>query len=765
MSTLAAVALGRPLVLAGILQLVCLLTSVSTGFHAWREVTAILAIFVPVIPRNLTVVAVIALTTGHLYFHKNQGSPAEAAVRLALDGAAIHIPPTPARLEMIRPFGRAWTSTATLLQPAPIDAGRTIFQLPRGTLIAIQGHTSPPEPWSTLLLSGSAGLPETSRNPGEWNPRAQLREKGVRIELHLNRLLPQPVAVEPPLWIRLNTALSNTIQPTHSVDDEPLQLIRSSLLGASGDALSAIISDFRATGTLHLFAVSGMNIAVLAAIVRLLVRPLGSLHVGGLFIAALAITLYAVATGLAPSCQRALVMALLPLLATQLNRPITLLNTLAASFVLLALIDPNMVFQTGFQLSVALVLGLATLTPCVTTLLEPDAKRQIIPETLLPFKAKARRASHKLMATFVAVSLTATITSLPWSVLAFRQVALHAPLVNLAAVPIANLQMVGAFIAILFAPFPNLSRRITDLNIHNARLLAAIVRCGARIPGTLLIPTPETRGADFVLLDEPGACVSLLGPPRHATLVNTGSENHFRSSVSRAVQSYGCNALDSVILTTGDSAHLGGAVALLEKTPPKGWMMPATTDRSTHHRHLREWMEARQISKRFLLAPTTFVLGDESTLQCLHPRAHFNATNAADNSAVLRWNTRGTRILFTGPAGFSTEHLLANLDSESVQADIWFKGLHPKDISGTATLFERIRPKVVVLNRNPYRASDPSVAALRALCRAKGTPLLEMENTGAIIGRIKETEIQLTPYLEPSRPLVIPINAQRFGKK
>jgi ComEC/Rec2-related protein len=753
------------MVLAGVLQIFCVLLTSSKGFHAWREVTALLAIFTPTIPRHLVAIGMIAITTGHLHFHHHQGSAIQAAVTLITSGSSVSLPPTPVLLETVRPFGRAWTSTATLLTPALVQSRPTPIRLPRGTVIAVQGHTAPPKPWSSVLLSGPALLPETSRNPGEWDPRAQLREKGIHMEVHLHRLNPLPIAPSPPLWVRLNAALTDAIQPTRGSDDEPLQLIRSSLVGASGDALHSIINDFRATGTLHLFAVSGMNIAILASIIQILIRPLGGIHWGGALLASLAITLYAIATGLAPSCQRALVMALLPLIATQLRRPTTLLDTLAAAFVILLVIDSHILFQVGFQLSVALVAGLAVVSPAIASRLEPDGRKQLIPENLLSRKEKVKRATLKSLAATVAVALTATLTSLPWSVLIFRQIPLHGPLINLAAVPIANLQMIGAFAAILFAPLPAVSRRITDLNLHNARLLARIVRFGARIPATVFIPSPETRGSDFILLDQPGACVSILGPARHATLVNTGSETHFRSSVSRALQSFGCSAPETVILTTGDSAHLGGAIPLLEKAPPIWWATPATADRSTHHRYLREWMDARHLAKRFLVAPTTFMLGDESTLQCLHPGPQFNATTAADNSAVLRWNKKGARLLLTGPAGFSTEQILSQLNEDALNADLWFKGLHPRDISGSATLLERINPKVVVLNRNPYRSSDPSVAALRTLCRARGIPLLEMESTGAIIGRITKTHLHLTPYLNPENPLVIPLAPQRFGKK
>jgi ComEC/Rec2-related protein len=530
--------------------------------------------------------------------------------------------------------------------------------------------------------------------------------------------------------------------------------------------LGSVIRDFRATGTLHLFAVSGMNIAVLAIITRILVRPIGLISPIGITFSVICITIYAIATRLAPSCQRALLMAIIPLLAPLARRPSTLLDTLTATVAFLLAINPNMLFDIGFQLSVALVVGLASISPILSNPIRPDPKQQLIPETLLSARHRFIRAAHCAMADSIGIAVTASMVSLPWSIFVFRQIPLHAPLINLVAVPLANLQLVGAFAAILFAPIPSVSRRITDANLHVARSLATVVRWGAKIPkATLIVPTPALKGADFLFLDVPSVCVALLGNPNGSTLVNTGSETNFRAIVARALTAHGTVAPHSVLLTTGDSAHLGGAVALLESSPPSAWYLPSVADRSPHHRHLREWLDARGIPKRFLLAPNTFQLPDASRITCLHPPNGFHASSAADNATVLLWEKRGTRILLTGTAGFVTEQRLTKLPRENVRADIWFKGLHPRDVSGSPTLLEHIDPRVMVLNRNPYRASDPSVTSLRNLCASRGTALLEMDATGAIVGSISAQAVKLTPFRGGEPYIEIPIEPQRFGRK
>ena len=110
MSSFDAFVLRHPMVLTGILQAAFLLFSVATHFHGWREVTAFLAMFIPRVPRHLIAIGLLAITTSHLHFHRNQGSMIQAAVAIISKGGHLNLPPTPALLENVRPFVSQLTS-------------------------------------------------------------------------------------------------------------------------------------------------------------------------------------------------------------------------------------------------------------------------------------------------------------------------------------------------------------------------------------------------------------------------------------------------------------------------------------------------------------------------------------------------------------------------------------------------------------------------------------------------------------------------------
>lgn len=115
---------------------------------------------------------------------------------------------------------------------------------------------------------------------------------------------------------------------------------------------------FRRTGTSHLLAASGMNVALLAGLIILAGRLLG---LGAWRVAPLAIPAvigYAFLAGCAPSITRAATGATLALTALSLGRTSNAWNTLCLSVWGLLLWDPRQLFDLGFQLSVVAVMGL-----------------------------------------------------------------------------------------------------------------------------------------------------------------------------------------------------------------------------------------------------------------------------------------------------------------------------------------------------------------------------------------------------------------------
>src|SRR5262249_50136851 len=113
----------------------------------------------------------------------------------------------------------------------------------------------------------------------------------------------------------------------------------------------------------HIFAISGLHIAFIAAILVSLLRVLRMARswCGGVVIPL--IWFYTAATGWQPSAIRSTIMMTIIIGGWALRRPTDLLNSLATAGFVILLLDPQQLFGASFQLSFFVVLSIALLHP------------------------------------------------------------------------------------------------------------------------------------------------------------------------------------------------------------------------------------------------------------------------------------------------------------------------------------------------------------------------------------------------------------------
>ncbi len=134
-------------------------------------------------------------------------------------------------------------------------------------------------------------------------------------------------------------------------------LLSGILLGIDSGLPADVQDDFRRTGTSHIVAISGYNITVLISIISAIaVRLFGRRRSFPILVIALVV--YAILVGASASVVRAAIMGLITLWAIYLGRQAAALNSLFAAGILMTALDPNTLFDVGFQLSFVATLGL-----------------------------------------------------------------------------------------------------------------------------------------------------------------------------------------------------------------------------------------------------------------------------------------------------------------------------------------------------------------------------------------------------------------------
>ncbi len=205
------------------------------------------------------------------------------------------------------------------------------------------------------------------------------------------------------------------------------------LLGLRGRLPQDVTENFRATGTSHLLAISGLHVGIILALSMgagawlmgrrrqlYLLMPLG------------AIWLYALLSGLSPSVERAAIMGSVYLLAVALGRPRSILPVLALAAAVMAGYHPQVLKQVSFQLSFTAVAGIALLITYGPTL---GSRLQ---NPLAP-GSEWWKTPARALAVAVAVSVAATLGTLPLIAFNFERIptlGIPATIMALPALPI-----------------------------------------------------------------------------------------------------------------------------------------------------------------------------------------------------------------------------------------------------------------------------------------------------------------------------------------
>jgi len=201
------------------------------------------------------------------------------------------------------------------------------------------------------------------------------------------------------------------------------------LIGLRDRVDKDVAADFTTAGVSHIVAISGWNIAVVAATVAALLGGLMRRRRRAIVTLA-AILAYTLFAGATPSVVRAAVMAGVALLAVESGRGSRAMVGLAWAVSAMLIVEPATVGDVGFELSAAATAGLVAWATPLTRRLEGVA----------PWLPGPLRES-------LGVSLAAQAATLPIVLLAFGRLALIAPAANLIAVPLVPPAMAAGAVA------------------------------------------------------------------------------------------------------------------------------------------------------------------------------------------------------------------------------------------------------------------------------------------------------------------------------
>ncbi|MBV9119437.1 MAG: ComEC/Rec2 family competence protein [Chloroflexi bacterium] len=276
--------------------------------------------------------------------------------------------------------------------------------------------------------------------------------------------------------------LAQTIANT--VPEPAAATMQAALLGEKGNLTKQEQQDLVDTGTVHLIAISGFKLTLLAEFLAVgatwLLRKTGWAFAMTLTVAVVtlvSIASYTLLSGATPSATRAAIMAGLVVLAGLVGRPRDQLSALAVAVFAIVAVRPAEVQDPGLQLSSLSVLG-------ITLIGQPLARR-----------FGGQGALREAVVNAFAVSLGATAFALPVLANGFHVISLVSPLANLIGMPLlAPIMVLGLGGAVLGSLFPPLGGLLLWPAWALTTGLQEVVAAAASLPNAAL-SVPELAPA------------------------------------------------------------------------------------------------------------------------------------------------------------------------------------------------------------------------------------------------------------------------------
>tara|TARA_Y100000588_G_scaffold305018_2_gene328162 strand:+ start:97 stop:2577 length:2481 start_codon:yes stop_codon:yes gene_type:complete len=633
-------------------------------------------------------------------------------------------------------------------------------------------------------VDGVLTRPPPAAAPGLLDQRRLLALRGIHYELRTDRFTqwnlldtphpPRPLSDHFRTWAMTNLARSLPER------DEALELLWAMSLGWRTALTGEVKMPFMQSGTMHLFAISGLHIGMVAAILVGLLRVLRVRRGRVAWIAIPMLWFYAAATGWQPSAVRATIMMTLIIAGWSLNRPVDLLNSIGAAALLILAWDPRQLFQASFQLSFTVVLALALVLPPLIDRLRPWISTDpLLPRALWP---RWRRAAMWLAfwgINALAVSLVAWLASAPIIAYYFH---LFTPSALLANVPVVTCGMfalmscLGSLFTGALLPF------VSELFNHSAwffmRCMMITSEWAASLPGAfefvrapsgwfmgvyyaiffglgsgflfrekirrwtcVVLTLLALFGWQALLTDREAARLTLIpntpavfqesfrGGPN--LLIDTGPAGSINFTVLPVLRSRGVDALDNVTMTHGTKHQIGGFTNLFQKLPPNAVFRSHAKTHSPYSKAATSWLEQRSNVARIVSA------GDHvGDWKVLHPPRDEDHRRSIDDALVLRATFNNVRVLLLADLGeLGQESLVHRIDN--LTADLVITSFPNFGEPLQPWLLDAIQPKVILVHDSQFPVDERTTKSFRTRMSRAGAEVFYTTRKGGMRVEIK----------------------------
>lgn len=631
-------------------------------------------------------------------------------------------------------------------------------------------------PGYEVSLKGTFSSGREKRNPGEFNYREYLLAKNisgsitvfsagaVKIKTGERELISSAI-------FDIRKAIDKVISEYHK--KETAGLLRGLLLADRSEISADAKTDFINSGVVHILAVSGLHVGYIIMIFLIIS---GRMNIRlRLLLTMLGILFFLLITNSPASVFRASVMAIVVILARMSGRSSNIYNSLSLAALIILVIESRELFNPGFQLSFSAVFAIAVIVPALKKIINSSfMKSGLIKNILL----------------LLAVSLSAQIGTLPFTLMYFGKFSLIGIFANLFVIPLAGLIIaIGIFTLALSLVSTILASMASATNIFLSGILYDAVHVAGNIdysfmnvfgftaldsilyyfflvvfiichkkflnllPKILLIIIIVLNIYLYTSLDNveffkknqlnilmidvgQGDAILVKFPNGKTALIDAGDATFYYDAGEKIVlpllNYLGIGKIDYGIVSHLDTDHYGGFVSLIHHKKINSILKLETDSSQIKDLRFESYLNKNNVQFEFYrIGKSEF---GNVRLYCLTGDLIRSSKLSNNNrSGVLKLVYGETEILFTGDIEKQSEHFYATSFGSFLESDILKVAHHGGKTSTTDGFLFLVKPEISLISagvQNKFR--HPSSEVISRL-QKYGSKIIRTDESGAIL--------------------------------
>lgn len=641
-------------------------------------------------------------------------------------------------------------------------------------------------PGNKLYLTGTYQKGREERNPGEFNYNKYLKSKGISgiftvYDTDTVKIIVHSKDYFKSLLFAIRKSIDSKIKELHN--PETAALLKGLILADRSEISFDTKTEFINTGVIHVLAVSGLHVGYILIIVVFAFGRFGIYTRA--FLTILALLFFMMLTGASPSVTRATIMSIVIIIAFITNRSTNLLNSISLAAIIILFINPDELFNPGFQLSFSAVISIAVIYP-------------IFQKSVDSLKIKYKWIKNILL--FTLVSLSAQIGTLPFTLAYFSKLSVVAVFANLIVIPMIGFILsigivtviigyVSIFIAGYFAATNELLTLILTkiisfagkldfsfLWIRNYSVYDSLIYYGFLI--IVLLSFYHSRKFlfkliitiiaftsiliyssfdDYNLLEENKLSVMMIDvgqgdsflikfPNGKTALIDAGEANPYIDNGERVIipllDYLGIDKIDYGFISHLDLDHYGGFISLIHSGRIKEVYRPMP-DSSKKSLRLEKFLKDMKV-KTYHYDKQIIVIGNTKIYNMNDPYSfQYKFLSSNDKSGILKIVYGDNSFLFVGDCEYPGEYYLASNFYKVLKSDVLKVGHHGSITGSSEAFLKLVLPEIALISAGiKNKFNHPSEKVLENLQKIN-SKILRTDYSGAVLLQSDGKEIKV----------------------